>query len=169
MRFVSMFRRLALVLAVVGLSVASTANAADPARSVVSDVALQQGNALLGQILDQQGKPQQRAEVVLLQQGKLVAFTRTDKEGRFAFRGVRAGVHQLDTPYGGGVYRLWAPRTAPPSAKQGALIVSDETIARGQVDDGFMSRYGPALRGAAAGGLLTGGLYWALDYNAEGS
>jgi hypothetical protein len=29
--------------------------------------------------------------------------------------------------------------------------------------------YGPAIRGAVAGGLIVGGSYWALDYNPTGS
>ncbi len=33
---------------------------------------------------------------------------------------------------GVGIYRLWAPETAPPAAGKSALIVSDATAVRGQ-------------------------------------
>lgn len=47
---------------------------------------------------------------------------------------------QISAGHGVGVYRLWAPETAPPAAGKGALIVADATTVRGQ------SRMGQFLR-----------------------
>lgn len=145
------------------LAMAQSAWAQGPA---IPDVALQEGGVLNGQLLDQAGKPKAATPVVVAQKGKVVVIAKTDKQGRFSIRGMRGGVYELANEHGNGVYRLWAPETAPPAAKTGVLMVVNESVVRGQLDG---ADYGPAIRGAVAGGLLTGGTYWALDYNKTGS
>lgn len=132
----------------------------------ISDAALQNGGTLHGQLVDQEGLPQKGVDVVLRHDLRVVAVTKTDSLGRFAITGLRAGVYQVVTTRGSHVYRLWAPKTAPPAAQQRILLVTASEIVRGQID---MDRYGPAIRGAVAGGLITGLTYWAIDHNPEGS
>ena len=63
---------------------------------------------------------------------------------------------------GGRSVRLWASQTAPPVAQQAVLIIADRDVVRGEID---MDKYGPAIRGAIAGGVITGLTFWALDHN----
>ena len=151
---------LALVL------VASIAVAADQAQPSISDVALQENGVLKGQILNTDGIPQSNSQVVMVKEGKLLATAMTDTHGEFAVAGVSPGVYQIESPEAGGVYRVWAQRTAPPAAKHGVLMVGDKSVARAQI---FGDTYGPAIRGAIAGAAIATGVGFALDYNPPGS
>lgn len=151
--------------AVTALLLPQLALAANPS-PLVSDVALQDGGVLRGQLVASTGRPEKAVRVTLLQNQKPIAVTETTPEGHFTMSGVRPGIYQIETERGGGAYRLWAPRTAPPSANRGVLLVTGEEVARGQI---FGDRYGPAIRGAIAGGLAVGGLIAILDYNPAGS
>src|SRR5262245_27705470 len=102
--------------------------AARPPMAVVADVALQNGGILAGQVVDGQGIAQAEAQVSLLQQGEVIRTAKTDEQGRFEIGGLKGGLYQIETAQGGGTYRLWAPRTAPPSAARGLLLVSAEQI-----------------------------------------
>ncbi|MDA1053564.1 MAG: carboxypeptidase-like regulatory domain-containing protein [Planctomycetota bacterium] len=171
---------------------ASIATAAEQSRPAVSDVALQENGVLRGQVLTATGTPQAKTQVVLFKSGKVIAATMTDAKGEFAVAGVAPGLYQLESPHAGGVYRVWAQRTAPPAAKSGVLMIGDSSVVRAKGDDGKGDDgkgddgkgaggkgaggkgaggavYGPAIRGAVAGGLLTGGLIAILDNNPAGS
>ncbi len=128
----------------------------------VRDISLQEGNTLQGQIVDAQGVPQIRSQVALLQRGQTVRSTQSDSNGRFFIRDLRAGVYQVETNSGGTVIRLWAPNTAPPSAKQVVLIVRNEDVVRGQDGSGIYGR--TIVGGALAAGLIGGSVIWAIDY-----
>lgn len=145
------------------LAMAQSASAQGPA---IRDVALQADSVLQGQLLNKSGTPKASTPVVVAQKGKVVVVAMTDKQGRFSIRGIRGGVYQIESEHANGVYRLWAPKTAPPAAKSAVLMVVDDSVVRGQDCCGD---YSAAIKGAAAGGLLTGVTYWALDYNKEGS
>ena len=150
--------------AVTALLVPQLALAGNPL-PLVTDVALQDGGVLHGQLVASSGRPERTVRVVLLHDQKPIAVAETTPDGHFTMRGVRPGVHQIETNGGGGVYRLWAPRTAPPNAQQGALLVTGKEVSRGQSG----GDYGPAIRGAVAGGLFVGGLIAITDYNPAGS
>jgi hypothetical protein len=112
---------------------ASPATAARTAPQVaVIDVALGQGGALRGQLVDAQGAPLSGATVSVQQNGREVTSTATDGQGNFAVSGLRGGVYQVATANSAGVYRLWAADTAPPAAQQQALLVSGGDAVRGQ-------------------------------------
>jgi hypothetical protein len=170
------FRRWALGLAVAGLLSPTLAGAAQPAVTQsqpnaarpqrIADVALHQGGVFAGQVVNAQGVPRGNAKVVMTQKAKVVAIARTDKQGRFVVRGVRAGVYQVQAEQTVSVLRLWAERTAPPAARPAALLVSDSTIALGQDDGGTNLRTAAIIFGAGAAG---GGAWYALDYNKPGS
>lgn len=158
--------RTSRILGAIALAMLATQVAFAADKPQVSDVALRDGGILVGQVVDKNGAPQANAEVLVVQNGKAVAVDRTDKNGQFSAKGLRGGVYHIATKNANGIYRAWAPRTAPPVAKQGVTLISGEMVLRGQ---GVTETYGPAIRGAIAGGLLTGGTYWALDHNPTGS
>jgi len=150
---------------------ASIAVAGEQSRPAVSDVALQENGVLRGQVLNTTGIPQSKSQVVLVKNGKVLAATTTDANGEFAVASVTPGIYQIESAHAGGVYRVWAPNSAPPAAKKGLLMVGDSNVVRGKDGKGGYggSNYGPALRGAIAGGLIGAGLVAILDYNADGS
>ncbi len=100
--------------------------------SPIVDIALGPENTLRGQVVDAEGIPVAGAAVALLQGPRPAARTTTDAGGHFLFSEVPGGVYGLATPGAGGIYRLWAPETAPPSANRGALIVAPGAALRGQ-------------------------------------
>ena len=77
--------------------------------------------------------------LALFKNGKEIARLETDQRGRFAVNGLKGGVYQVATVGQQGVYRMWAPRTAPPVAKKGLILVSGDVV-RGQ-------GYGPGPSG----------------------
>jgi hypothetical protein len=152
-----------LLLAVAGLLLPQSVPASGVA---ISDASLHDGGTLYGQLVDGEGIPQQAVQVKLRHGQEVVAVAKTDALGRFAIGDLRSGVYEVETVHGSQVYRLWAPRTAPPAAQQRILVVTGNEIVRGQT---YKEQYGPAIRGAVAGGLITGLTYWAFDYNPTGS
>ncbi len=130
------------------------------------DIALKVDGKLRGQILDHQGRPSAFTKIVIVQRQQAVGHAKTDITGQFVLRGLKPGVYQIHSEVGSKSVRLWAPQTAPPAAQQAVLLVGDANTVRGQID---MQTYGPAIRGAIAGGLLTGLVYWAIDSNRSGS
>lgn len=99
-----------------------------PARMVTSaqtlrEVALQSGNALHGSVVDDDGMPQANYEVwIAAEQGRAIK-TRTDASGRFTVAGLSPGIYTIDTPCGGGKFRLWEGKDAPRDAQTNVLLV----------------------------------------------
>jgi len=129
--------RLTILLAtIVTLAISGQILAAEtkqaPAPRVI-DVALQDGGLLLGQVVTPEGMPVANAAVTVGTGEQTLGMAKTDAQGRFAFRGLKSGVYRLDAANGTGMYRLWAPRTAPPGAQQVTMIVSGQDLARGQI------------------------------------
>ena len=133
--------------------------------SAASGIALRDGGVLYGQLLDAQQRPLAKQEVRILSQGHLVIAVKTNAQGQFGVKGLRGGPHTIESTNSRQTVLLWAPRTAPPSADRIAVMVAGPVV-RGQLGG---DNYGPAIRGAVAGGLVTGLTYWALDYNPSGS
>lgn len=127
-------RRIQVVLAIlaaVGICLPVQAMAASPAPAM-TDVALQEGGILVGQVLDPQGLPKSDLRVAVQDvQNREVAAATTDPQGRFAVRGLGGGVYQMVTRDGRVPCRLWLPGTAPPVAQPGALLVSGTNTVRG--------------------------------------
>ncbi|HJN10827.1 MAG: carboxypeptidase-like regulatory domain-containing protein [Pirellulaceae bacterium] len=130
----SIFRTLLTSLCCTMALSGQLAQAAGPAfltASRVADVALTSTGELRGQVLNAEGVPQTQVKVAIGQTSQQPTFVSTDEDGRFAVRGLSAGIYQVQTSHGNGVYRVWAPNTAPPSAQPGVLVVSHGQIARG--------------------------------------
>jgi len=119
-------------LAALGLCLPPLALAESPQTPSVTDVALQEGGVLIGQVVDPQGATLARTSVSLQSGGKEMALSQTDESGYFAFRGLRGGVYRLAAAKGQSTYRVWEPGTAPPIAYPGALIVAGQDTVRGQ-------------------------------------
>ena len=137
MNFAGMVRGLAVCLAVAGFCLPQPLFAAVQSHQspAVTDVALQdgpQGNVLIGRVLDQEGAAQARTPVTLYGGGKKLAEIKTDGNGYFTFSNLRGGVYQLTAAEGVGAFRVWTPRTAPPSAQPGALVIVGKDVVRGQ-------------------------------------
>lgn len=106
------------------------------------DVALADGGVLTGQVVDTAGKPQAMSPVSLQSGGKEIARVTTDKDGQFRVASLKGGVYQVSTKGNSGVYRFWAPRTAPPTSLNGLNMVSGNQIVRGQMGGGPFSSVG---------------------------
>jgi len=99
---------------------------------MVTDVALAEGGLFVGQVVDPQGMPVVGVAVQIRQSDRDVASVTTDANGQFRAAGLLGGVYQVTAGNASGVYRLWAPNTAPPVASRGALLVAGTQIVRGQ-------------------------------------
>jgi len=109
------------------------------ARSVQAptDVVLQDRGVLLGRIVDSQGVAVPNAPVSLQKGGIEVARVVSDDAGRFQAQGLKGGVYQVASTGHQGVYRLWAPHTAPPAAARGLSLRSQPVdVVRGQYGPG---------------------------------
>jgi len=121
-------------------------------RSTVSqDIALQKGGVLQGHVVDAQGTPLAMTPVSLRTGGEQVARIHTDSEGNFHVAELMGGTYEVATDGQQGVYRLWAPNTAPPSALDGLTVVSGEDVLRG--------KYAPA-----PGGPFTAAGQWIAEH-----
>lgn len=99
----------------------------------IQDVSLHDHGVFTGTVLDKSGAARASVPVAVSRQGQVVARTETDASGRFAVQGLTGGVYEVQTPVGSGVYRLWAPRTAPPAAHSMAMVTSDQSVVRAQM------------------------------------
>jgi hypothetical protein len=157
--------RLKLVLSFVaayGLVMPPSASGAEPfeanrptepapaaAETLILDVALQPGGVLTGQSLSQTGQPLVNSQVLVLLQGTVATTAMTNQSGQFTIQGLSGGLYEIRGKESSAVCRLWAPHTAPPSAKTSVLLTSDEALIRGQ-----SGRY------RRPGGILKGPLPW---------
>jgi hypothetical protein len=138
MKNVSILAKTMFAIAALGLCFPSVAISSPPAeKPQVVDVALLNGNVLVGQLVDSNGKGVAEAQVQLQKQNKTMVTLKTDKQGVFAVKDVPGGVYRLAAAKTQGVYRLWAPKTAPPTAQKGALMVTGNKVVRGQYGNGF--------------------------------
>jgi hypothetical protein len=128
-----MLKGVVVALATLGFCLPEPFLAAAESRGpVATDVALREGSVLVGQVVSAQGTGMAGIPVSLRREGKNVLTTKTGKEGYFAVKGLRGGVYQLVADDGHGVYRLWTPGTAPPAAREGAVLVVGNDVLRGQ-------------------------------------
>ena len=100
--------------------------------AVTPDVALTTGGTLSGRVVDHTGKVIEGAQVTVRQGKTEVSKTVTNKDGVYSFQNIKGGVYQVASGNTEGTFRVWAERTAPPVAKEHALLVMGENGARGQ-------------------------------------
>jgi len=150
---------LVVSLLAAGLCGPQAAAAAMPAGQtpLVIDMALADGGLMVGQLVDGQGRALAGTDVSLCVAGRTLATTKSDAKGLFAFRGLQGGVYQLTAAGGQAICRVWAEGAAPPSARQAALVVVGEDLARGQFGGmggignlGALAGTGPIFAGMVA-------------------
>lgn len=107
-----------------------------------TDVALGEGGVLTGKVVDTSGKPVAITQVALKTQGREIALATTDQEGNFRVASLQGGVYEVATSGSEGVYRFWAPQTAPPSSLNGLNLVSGNEVFRGQMGGGPFTSMG---------------------------
>jgi hypothetical protein len=98
----------------------------------IPDLRLTEGGTMTGRVCDHSGKVLEGAKVTLKQDNKVVATTVTNDEGLFSFKNLKSGVYHPVSGNTEGVFRCWTEKSAPPTAKEHALLVMGENGARGQ-------------------------------------
>lgn len=127
-------------------------------KSAVSDVSLTKDGALVGKVVNAQGKTMDGAVVTLNQGTKQVARVVADEEGAFKVTQMRGGVYQIKAGDGTGTYRVWTAEAAPPSARPQALVVTDPKVVRAQgggADLGTAAALGFGIAGTGLGTYAT--------------
>jgi len=144
------------LLASAGLMIPAATQAQEPAatRAIVTDVALQAGGMLQGQVVDKQGQPLANTDVVVSYEGTPIATVQSDAQGNFAVQDLRGGVHAIQTDDGANIYRFWAPQTAPPAAANRVLFVNNGVTQRGQLIPTLTFTQVAVAGGAIGGGYL---------------
>jgi hypothetical protein len=78
-------------------------------------------------------------------------------------KSLRGGTYDVVAGQSKGVYRFWAPNTAPPAAKSQVLLVSQPSVVRGQVFGGVGNV--PPITYAALGTGIAGTTLGAVNMN----
>ena len=99
----------------------------------LTDIALKKGGTLIGRITDREGKLLGQQKIVVRQENQLVAEVTSGKNGEFIVEGLRGGIYEIASQQGAGSFRAWAEGTAPPSAKQFAVLIEGDEVVRGQL------------------------------------
>ena len=103
-----------------------------PAPAIV-DVALSAGGTVTGHVVDDRGSGVINAVVSIRQGDREIAKTLADTNGLYVVNNLRGGVHRVIAAGGTRVFRFWAPKTAPPSARDTAISVAgNEEVVRSQ-------------------------------------
>lgn len=147
------FRAAALGLACAGMLLQPVALAVPQSLSIM-DVALQDNGSLVGQVTSDQGQPLAGTPVLIMQRGKEIARVSTDQHGAFAVQDLHGGVYQVASVGQQGVFRLWAPHTAPPVARQGLAFQADHVV-RAQGEASSFSKFTGWVKNHP---LMTGGI-----------
>ncbi|HLQ43200.1 MAG TPA: carboxypeptidase-like regulatory domain-containing protein, partial [Planctomycetaceae bacterium] len=99
------------------------------------DVALAKNGVAFGRVLDADQKGIANARVSFRQGKDEIAQVTTDQEGRFAIQNLKGGVYLITSSSGYGLFRFWAPKSAPPAAREQVLLRSNAVIVRAQNQD----------------------------------
>ena len=118
-----------------------------PSEPLVIDVALASGGELTGHVVGQDGTCTARETVYVLAAGSGGRHLQNRRRAAdFALTGLTGGVYDVRWAHGVTICRLWAPQTAPPSAKSDLLLTANATVVRGQTghpDPGHSLLKGP--------------------------
>jgi len=121
----------------------------------ITDVGLSDTGRLVGQLVDTQGRPIRNSSVELAKRGEKAALATTNELGYFAVDNLQAGVYVATAPGTSQMVRVWAPRTAPPSASNGLLMVQPETTVRGfTAAGGGINWWTVGIVGGIVGGIV---------------
>jgi hypothetical protein len=132
----------------------------------IADVSLVEDGILQGQVVNGNGVAQAHVPVTVAHGNDVVATATTNQNGQFAVHGMKGGVYVVSAQGSAGVIRAWAPRTAPPSAVNGILLVPGDQAVRGQLG-GFVDQYGGAA--LIIGGMLVAVIWVVAEHNDDAS
>ena len=96
------------------------------------DVALAPNGVASGRVLDAQQKGIANSVVSFRQGKEQIVATTTDEQGRFEVQNLRGGTYLITSNNGYGLFRFWAPKTAPPTAREQVLLRSQAVVVRAQ-------------------------------------
>lgn len=96
------------------------------------DVALAKEGTVSGQVLGADKKGVANVPVSIRQGKDEVAKAMTDKDGRFEAKNLKGGVYMITSSSGYGLFRFWAPKSAPPSAHEEVLLMEKAVVVRAQ-------------------------------------
>lgn len=135
MKLVNRLRPAVLVLVCLGVILPKHCHAISPSggnpKLTITDVALQEGGILRGQALDANGAAKSGVSISVKWQNRPVAETITNSEGQFEVAGLRGGLHTITSDRGIAACRFWAANTSPPNVQSNLLLVSEQTVVRG--------------------------------------
>lgn len=135
----------------------------EPAAAAFEDIALTAGGTLTGRVVDSTGTPTEGAQVLLHQGKDLIGETVSDKSGTYSFKGLRGGIYQLTSADSHRAVRVWKDNTAPPGARDMALLVTGANGARGQL--GVLTPVNLLLAGGTASAASAGAVALAGSNN----
>ncbi len=119
----------------------------DPSHEAVRDVRLGPLATLRGLVYSAEGHLMPAKVVVLAQGDQELRQTTTDKEGRFAFSGLRGGLYWLSVDRSSQVFRVWTEAAAPPHSLGEVVLVSGGQVRRGQHPFGELFVCNPLVLG----------------------
>ena len=97
-----------------------------------ADVALDAEGGLRGWLITSGGAPLGGIRVSAFLGDRLVGFAWSEADGRFVIPSLRGGAYRLSAGGSAALVRVWAPQTAPPGARDSALLLSGPVV-RGQL------------------------------------
>jgi len=122
-------------------------------KPLLTDIALQPGGVLVGRIVSSREKLQIQEKIIIRQNNQVVAEVTTGTNGQFAVNGLRGGIYEISSTQGAGSFRAWANGTAPPSARQFAVLMGSDDVVRAQLGLGALSGLSVAQWAAISAGV----------------
>ena len=154
-----LIRRIALVLACVGMLLPQGLIAATPPpvkKSVMSDVALGSSGTLVGRVVDGRGRGLVGRTVRVHRGSSLIARVKTDRTGRFAVKNLPGGAYAVSCGSTAQLIRAWATGSAPPRTSAQVVLVDQPLVIRGQ--DGAADEDSGGFLGLSELGLVALGV-----------
>ena len=155
-----LIRRIALVLACVGMLLPQGLIAATPPpvkKSVMSDVALGSSGTLVGRVVDGRGRGLVGRTVRVHHRGSsLIARVKTDRTGRFVVKNLPGGAYAVSCGSTAQLIRAWATGSAPPRTSAQVVLVDQPLVIRGQ--DGAADEDSGGFLGLSELGLVALGV-----------
>jgi hypothetical protein len=111
---------------------AAASNAKKVSAPAAIDVALAKEGTISGQVLGADKKGVPNIPVSIRQGKEEVAQATTDKDGRFEAKNLKGGVYLVTSNNGYGLFRFWAPQSAPPAAHEEVLLMEKAVVVRAQ-------------------------------------
>lgn len=96
------------------------------------DVALAAEGTATGRVLDEKQKGVPNTTVSIRQGKDEIAKATTDADGNFKVKNLKGGMYLITSSSGYGLFRFWAPKSAPPAAHDQVLLMSKAVIVRAQ-------------------------------------